>query len=93
MTLFVVLLVAVAVADSGADAGAVAQAMVVGGSSMAGALLGKTHRVEAILVVRGAGGRVDVLVSASLQERFRPSTALASDAASPPRFLLPPASL
>lgn len=84
--------VAVAIADSAADAGAISRAMLVGGSRRAGALLARTNRVEAILVVGGPQGRY-VLASASLVGRFEPSQPLADEAQGGIRFLLPPADL
>ena len=83
-------LVAVAVADSTADADAISTALFVGGSGRAGALLSKTRRVEAILLVRGERA-VYLLASASLRGRFEPSPELANEAAGRVRYLLPPA--
>jgi thiamine biosynthesis lipoprotein len=86
-------MVAVAIADSVADAIAVSRALLVGGSTRAGLLLSeKTRRVEAILVVAGAGGP-QVLASASLQGRVALSDTLAAEAQGDLRFLLPPADL
>jgi thiamine biosynthesis lipoprotein len=86
-------LVAAAIADSVADAVTISRALLVGGSTRAGRLLGeKTRRVEAILLVRGEDGP-QLVASASLQGRFEAAEELAAEAPSPPRFLLPPAGL
>ena len=81
-------IVAVAIADSVADAIAVSRALLVGGSGRAGALLSKTRRVEALLLV-GSESRPYFIASASLRGRLE----LAGDAAGDLRFLLPPAKL
>jgi hypothetical protein len=86
-------LVAVAIADSVADAVTVSRALLVGGSTRAGRLLGeKTRRVEAILLVRGTDGP-QLLASASLQGRFELAKELSAEVPSSPRFLLPPSEL
>jgi len=54
-------------AEGAADAAPLAQALAVGGTMGAGALQGKTYRVEAILLVDGEGEPY-VLASASLRE-------------------------
>jgi len=82
--------VAVAVADSAADAGAVVRALIVGGSAAAGALLAKTHRVEAILLVAGPTG-TSVLASASLEGIVSLSESLLEETSGGVRYLLPPA--
>jgi len=85
-------IVAVAIADSVADAIAVSRALLVGGSSRAGALLSKTRRVESLLLVRGAGEPY-VIASASLQGRLELMGELAGEPSGGPRFLLPPSEL
>ncbi len=85
-------IVAVAIADSVADAVAVSRALLVGGSSRAGALLSKTRRVESLLVVR-SGPELRVIASASLRGRLELLGELAAEPADGPRFLLPPSKL
>ncbi len=81
---------AIAIADSAADAIAVSRALLVSGSIRAGALLGeRTHRVEAILLVDGAG-EPQVIASASLRQRLELAEALAREAGGRLSFLLPP---
>jgi thiamine biosynthesis lipoprotein len=81
-------IVAVVIADSTADAVAVSRALLVGGSTRAGALLSRTRRVESVLLVRGNPAPY-FLASASLHG----SLELAGDSLDAPRFLLPPAEL
>ena len=85
-------LVVAAIADSAADAAAISRAVLVGGSRRAGALLGKTRRVEAVILVEGERERY-VLASASLQGRLEPSDDLAAEAPGHVRYLLPPAEI
>ena len=86
------MIVAVAIADSVADAVAVSRALLVGGSSRAGALLSKTRRVESLLVVR-SGPELRVIASASLRGRLELLGELVAEPADGPRFLLPPSKL
>ncbi len=85
-------IVAVAIADSVADAIAVSRAMLVGGSSRAGAMLSKTRRVESLLLVRG-DPQPHVIASASLRGRLELAGELAGESCGGPRFLLPPSKL
>ncbi len=84
-------IVAVAIADSVADAIAVSRALLVGGSSRAGAMLSKTRRVESLLLVRG-DPEPHVIASASLRGRLELAGELA-ELSGGPRFLLPPSTL
>jgi len=86
-------LVAMALADSAADADVIGTALLVGGSLRAGALLSKTHRVEALLLVDEEGRDPYLLASGSLRGRFEPSAALLREAPAGIRFLLPPAQI
>ncbi len=85
-------IVAVAIADSVADAIAVSRALLVGGSSRAGAMLSKTRRVESLLLVRG-DPQPHVIASASLRGRLELAGELAGESCGGPRFLLPPSKL
>jgi thiamine biosynthesis lipoprotein len=81
--------VAVAIADSAADAIAVSRALLVGGTSRAGVMLGeRTRRVEALLFV-DEHGRPRWLASASLRGRIEPGVG-SEGGTTDPRFLLPP---
>lgn len=84
--------VAVATAGAAVDATALAAALAAGGSLRVGRLLGKTHRVEAWLLVEG-DGRPYVLASASLEGRVELSPEIAAEVGGRVRFLLPPETL
>jgi thiamine biosynthesis lipoprotein len=84
--------VAVAVAEGAADAAALAQALAVSGTLAGGTMLGKTRRVEAVLVVDGDGEPV-VLASASLRGRLRLGEQLDREVDGRVRYILPPQTL
>jgi thiamine biosynthesis lipoprotein len=83
-------LAAVAIADTGAAASTVSHALYVMGSVRAGALLERTQRVEAILLVRGAQ-EVSLIASASLAGRLEVDPDLLERVGGRVRHLLPPA--
>lgn len=85
-------LVAVAVAEGAADASALAQSLAAGGTLGAGAMLSKTRRVEAVLLVDG-DGEPYVLASASLRDRLQLSASLLEEVRGSVRYILPPQSI
>ncbi len=80
---------AIAIADTAGDADAVATALYVLGSRGGGDLLERTRRVEALLVVTGAGEPY-ALASASLRGRLTVDPALLEEVGGRVRYLLPP---
>jgi thiamine biosynthesis lipoprotein len=86
------LIAAVAIADSGADADALSTAFYVLGLHKVGEFLGRTERVEAVLVVAGESGP-HLLVSASLEGRLELGPELAAEIDGRVRYVLPPQSI
>lgn len=87
------LIAATVIADAGVEADALSTAFFAGGSLRAGEILGRSVRIEAVLVRRDPDGLVSVVASGSLRDRLEFTPAFLEAIEGRVRYLLPPEAL